>query len=328
MTRITRLCSTLALALATAGTQAANYAGSTFEIEMIIFERPQGMARTNETWPASPRLEYPSRWVDFETQNKNAPVTTETLFLAEPEADLGGELAKEEELRGLESADFSSDETKERPLSSLLLSPAPTILDNKASALARGGDKVLFHKAWRQVLKQKRNSPAILIDGGDSFQGYNQLGGSVTLSVSRYLHISTNLWLSDFSTAATAEEGILLPRRPRAAAETPLRVLSSAQPANNNGSYDGLALQEDKYSLGNYEPITLGEPQLETEQAVYVAHAARLQHERRLRSGQLHYIDHPAFGILIEIRAVAKPKEENNKDTPINENNVTNMKTQ
>lgn len=308
MTRITRFCSALALSLAAAGTQAANYAGNTFEIEMIIFERPQGMAHTSENWPASPRLEYPSRWVDFDTRKESSkPVASrESLSPAGANGEPMGEAAA-------------------KIGSTLLLSPTATMLNNKAAALARGGDRVLFHKAWRQVLKQKRSSPAVLIDGGDSFQGYSQLGGSVTLSVSRYLHLSTNLWLNDFSSPAS-DEGILLPKRPRATAETPVKILSATQSENKNPSYSSLALQDDPGTLGDYEPITLGEPQLEAEQTVYVAHAAHLQHERRLRSGQLHYIDHPAFGILIEIRTVAKPKEEDIEisSSPI-EGNTTNI---
>jgi len=307
MTRITRLCSALALSLAAAGTQAANYAGSTFEIEMIIFERPQGMAHTSENWPASPRLEYPSRWIDFDTRKESSKPIASREALSPAEAN-GEAVAKVG--------------------STLLLSPTATMLNNKAAALARGGDRVLFHKAWRQVLKQKRSSPAVLIDGGDSNQGYSQLGGSVTLSVSRYLHLSTNLWLSDFSSPAS-DEGILLPKRPRATAKAPVNILSATQSENRNPAYSSLALQDDPDSYGDYEPITLGEPQLEAEQTVYVAHAAHLQHERRLRSGQLHYIDHPAFGILIEIRTVAKPKEEDIEisSSPI-EGNTTNIENE
>ncbi|WHI53049.1 CsiV family protein [Microbulbifer sp. MLAF003] len=316
--RITRLCSTLALALAAAGTQAANYAGNTFEIEMIIFERPQGMAQTSENWPANPRLEYPSNWVDFETRQENPQPTPspEAVSLTE----LAGEEVSTDEPLGFEPLETNGDKVESGSHSSLLLSPTATLLGNKATALARGGDRILFHKAWRQILKQKRNSPAILIDGGDTFQGHSQLGGSITLSVSRYLHISTDLWLNDFSTPASVD-GVLLPQRPRVAVEAPLEIKSRAQSEEN---YKSVALQDVPNSLSDYEPVTLSEPQLETEHMVYAAHTARLQHERRLRSGQLHYIDHPAFGILIEVRTVAKPTEEDIKASNTIENNISN----
>ncbi|SDZ79283.1 CsiV family protein [Microbulbifer marinus] len=240
MTRILKICSALLLALTAAGAQAANYAGTTFEIEMIVFERPQGMAQARETWPAAPRMQYPNRWVDFDTAKGEA----------------------------------------------LFLSPVATKLDNKVAALRRGGDRVLFHKAWQQVLQQKRNSPAILISGGDSFSGHQRLEGSVTVSVSRYLHLSTDLWLSEFG-PQQVNNGILLPRRPEAPREEPLALAGTAAqfgPAAN--------------AFATRPP-----------QPVYAQRVAQLQQERRMRSGELHYLDHPAFGILIEIRTVA-PEEE------------------
>ncbi|MFC6635564.1 CsiV family protein [Microbulbifer taiwanensis] len=241
MTRIIQLGSALLLAIAAASAQAANYAGTTFEIEMIVFERPQGMEQSRETWPTAPRLQYPSRWVDFDTAR-------------------GG---------------------------SLFLSPAATRLDNKAAALTRGGDRVLFHKAWRQVLQQKRNSPAILISGGDRAGDQSRLGGSVTLSVSRYLHLSTNLWLSEFA-AAGADSGIPLPRRPVATTEEPLDLASEA---------------------GDFQAAAASAFAAQPQQAVYAQHLVPLQAERRMRSGELHYIDHPAFGILIEVRTVSGSDE-------------------
>ncbi|SHE51080.1 Peptidoglycan-binding protein, CsiV [Microbulbifer donghaiensis] len=241
MTRFLKICSALLLTLAAAGAQAVNYAGTTFEIEMIVFERPQGMAQARETWPAAPRLQYPNRWVDFDT--------------AEGEQ--------------------------------LVLSPVATRLDNKAAALTRGGDRVLFHKAWQQVLQQKRRSPAILISGGDSIDGHRRLEGSVTVSVSRYLHLSTDLWLSEFG-PSQSENGILLPRRPQARSEEPMELTVTS---------------------GEFTPTTAGGFFAETPAPVYAQRVAQLQQERRMRSGELHYLDHPAFGILIEIRTVA-PEEE------------------
>ncbi|MBB3061449.1 CsiV family protein [Microbulbifer rhizosphaerae] len=235
MTRTIQLCTALLLALAAAGAQAANYAGTTFEIEMIVFSRPGGMEQSRETWPAAPQLQYPDRWVDFQT------------------ADGDGATA---------------------------LSPAVTRLDNKVAALNRGGSyRVLFHKAWRQVLQQKHKSPAILIDGGDSSGDHRQLEGSVTVSVSRYLHLSTNLWFSDFVGGEMTTGGIPLPSRPTLASEEPLNLMT-----------------------GSPAPLVGVQP-------LYAQRVAVLQEERRLRSGELHYIDHPQLGVLIEVRTVDGTEE-------------------
>ncbi|MFA0792161.1 CsiV family protein [Microbulbifer echini] len=287
ITKIIRLCSTLALALSATATQAASYAGNTFEIEMIVFERPQGMAQTSETWPAEPKLVYPSRWVDFDTPKhpkQTQPEQNDEPISFEPEG-------------------LNIRARKEAPSTGLRLSPAATKLDNKAAALTREGDRILFHKAWRQVLVQKHRAPAVLIDGGEAFAGHRQLEGSVTLSVSRYLHLSTNLWLNDFS-APPSGKGLQLPPRPGTTATSHADLTPRDQPS----------------SQGNYEPIILGEPPQAAEQPTFVKRAAHLEHERRMRSGQLHYIDHPAFGVLIEIRTVANPETETETETETAEN--------
>ncbi|MGL6162060.1 CsiV family protein, partial [Microbulbifer sp.] len=237
MTRTIQLCTALLLALAAAGAQAANYAGTTFEIEMIVFSRPGGMEQSRETWPAAPRLQYPDRWVDFQTVGGDGDGAT-------------------------------------------VLFPAATRLDNKVAALNRGGSyRVLFHKAWRQVLQQKHKAPAILIDGGDSSGDHRQLEGSVTLSVSRYLHLSTNLWFSDFADGEMTSDGIPLPSRPTLTSEEPLDLMTDST-----------------------APLIGAQP-------LYAQRVAVLQEERRLRSGELHYIDHPQLGVLIEVRTVDDTEE-------------------
>ncbi|WP_444900564.1 CsiV family protein [Microbulbifer sp. VAAC004] len=310
--KIVHLCSTLALALSATTSQAANYAGNTFEIEMIVFERPQGMAQTNETWPAEPSLTYPARWVDFETPAPREEKAESPVATAFPEStELPQEdTALDEEPVSFAVSEFGDHNIDQAPPLRLLLSPVDTKLDTKAAALVRGGDRILFHKAWHQVLEQKHKSPAILIDGGETFSGHSQLEGSVTLSVSRYLHLSTNLWLNDFSAPASAE-GIRLPHRPKAAPTPSEETISFS--ATNEGL---IASNPNRHNFsnaaGDQEPITLDAP---AEQPVYVMRAAHLQHERRMRSGQLHYIDHPAFGILIEIRTVAENNEEVTEET-------------
>lgn len=231
MTRIQLLCAALLLGLGTASTQAQNHAGSEFEIELVVFTRHQGMEQSRENWPAAPKLEYPQRWVDFQTPSAGDP-------------------------------------------SLPALAPASTRLNNQVAALGRGGEyRVHFHKAWRQVLQVPRRAPAILISGGEGPRGHRQLEGSVTLSVAQYLHLSSNLWFNEF----TGEGNIPLPTPPRAADSEPMSLLAA----------DSIAAL----------PAMAGR-------------VAVLREERRLRSGELHYIDHPLMGLLIEVRRVAETEEE------------------
>lgn len=250
MRRFLHLCASLVLATASGIASAKNYAGNTFEIEMIVFGRDSGLAQSGENWPASPRLEYPQQWVDFNSMDGETP----------------------------------------------LLQPVATRLDNKVAAIRRArGQQVLFHKAWRQVLQNKRNSPAVVINGGSPVGDHHQLEGSVTISVARYLHLSTNLWLSEFGAQqpsvadTTTSRGIALPRPPVAEQNM------SDEPMGLSGQ-SAQALTVDAIRSEPRPPLT-------------ASRVAVLQQERRMRSGELHYLDHPRFGILIEVRPVEQEEE-------------------
>lgn len=268
-TRFMKLGSALLLALCASGANAAGYAGTQFEIEMVVFSRDNGMSQSRETWPAAPRLNYGSRWVDFQTPSVNDPALP-------------------------------------------ALQPVPNQLDNKVAALRRSsGYQVLFHKTWRQVLQNERRAPQIMINGGPTFGEHHALEGSVTLSVSRYLHLSADLWFSEFANApqSTMGEattaGILVPLQPKTTAQPsgePVELSSGGSfgYSNADGSYSTSA---DSASFGPASRANRAAP-------AYAAKVAVLKEERRLRSGELHYIDHPKLGVLIEVRTVkAQPED-------------------
>ncbi|MBB5210564.1 CsiV family protein [Microbulbifer hydrolyticus] len=299
--RLKQLTGAALLTLCTAGAEAAGYAGTQFEIEMVVFARESGMSQSRETWPAVPQLAYDSHWVDFNTPSESDPTVP-------------------------------------------ALQPVPSQLDNKVAALKRSsGYQVLFHKTWRQVLQTERNAPAVLVSGGTRDGNHHQLEGSVTLSVSRYLHLSTDLWLSEWlpettgapgsgfsapasvnvSAAGTeAPKGISVPTRPRAtmtvadtlASDEPMDLGSSAQ---NNREYgfsetSGYSTAADSAVFGNDNH---SEPEALEPASKLAARVAVLNEQRRLRSGELHYIDHPKLGVLIEVRTVQEPEEEESLET-------------
>ncbi|MFV8782467.1 CsiV family protein [Microbulbifer sp. SA54] len=189
------------------------------------------------------------------------------------------------------------------------LQPAANQLDNKVDALRRSpGYRVLFHKTWRQVLQEQRNAPQVLIKGGPALQDHHALEGSITLSVSRYLHLSTDLWLSELdapSGATTSSvQGIQIPAQPKSAlrgdvSEEPV-ALSSDSAFGGNGSYSTSADSAVFFADGATEAHT----------PFYASRVAVLQEERRLRSGELHYIDHPKLGVLVEVRTVSSQPDE------------------
>lgn len=282
--RFSFLGSALLATLLSAGAQAAGYAGTQFEIEMVVFSRENGMSQSRETWPAAPRLGYDSRWVDFNTPSSHDPMAP-------------------------------------------ALQPAQNLLNNKAAALRRSsGYQVLFHKTWRQVLQNERNAPAVLISGGPRHGEHTALEGSVTLSVSRYLHVSTDLWFMEFdqpsmngnmigAESAAVPAGIRIPERPKAMA---VRTTQDDEPLGLGIEQGNSEAANGGYSTSADRAVFFGDgaanAQAPAPLPTYASRVAVLKEERRLRSGELHYIDHPKLGVLIEVRTV-KAEPENGEAT-------------
>lgn len=121
--------------------------------------------------------------------------------------------------------------------------------------LAKEGEyRVLTHRSWRQRMDSKQKSPAIIISGGNNINGHQELEGSITIYIARFLHVVTDLWLTEDTPSSLGEWPI-----------------PPSKPGTNSTS---------NQSLSNYPVITLRE-------------------RRRMRSNELHYIDHPKMGVLI-----------------------------
>lgn len=139
-------------------------------------------------------------------------------------------------------------------------------LKREATAIGqRRNMRVLFHGAWQQEIGSAGQASSIFIDGGQAYGQHHELEGFITLSADKFLHVDTALWMTRFG----QDQGI---------AATDIPVLPPAPFAS-----------ADTAVIDNHMvPAQL-----------YV-----LQEQRRLRSGELHYQDHPRFGTLLLITPV------------------------
>ncbi len=97
--------------------------------------------------------------------------------------------------------------------------PQRVKLTREATALERHQDyRLLFHQAWRMRLVSEAKSIPLLIEGGDYFADMPELQGKLKLSVARYLHLETDLFLNTFEVV----------NAPNAVNATPYKVTSSA----------------------------------------------------------------------------------------------------
>lgn len=144
--------------------------------------------------------------------------------------------------------------------------------------------EIMAEASWNQPALDNEQAIPVLIQAGDEFGGYHELEGSITLVVSRYLHLKTNLWLSDYIQQVEMispwwEDSNAISNR-------------FGDDEDQNSDSVELPYQEVDFSSQNYsETVTRYES----------VRTVVLDESRRMRSGELHYLDNPMLGILVKV---------------------------
>ena len=243
-----------------------------YQIELLVFQQRTHAGEPEEKWRHDIVLAYPPNWVELKPVASSAEQTAST---GRDTVDLthAVDLTHKVDLTR-EPYYFLPD--KERQLTA-----QANTLKKKANY------EILFHQAWRQSLVNKDSAPALLIEGGKTYGEHRELEGSVTLSVSRYLHIHTNLWLSRFKPNYGQEfaDWPELPKKPNLNVDDVNSTLLGGTEQN---------LWADTNDKGGKYSSILSRPYI-------IDQIVTLQQTRKMRSGELHYIDHPILGVLIKI---------------------------
>lgn len=151
--------------------------------------------------------------------------------------------------------------------------------------------KLLLHEAWKMYLEDEATSLDILIEGGDYYSLMPELVGKIKLSVARYLHLQTALYLNNF-----INQPMLM--KQKNIINNQISASSLLNSTNLNLIYNedtSLELPEDSQLItGNY----------------IIESSASMQQKRRMRSNELHFIDSPYLGLLIKIQRYKPSLEE------------------
>ncbi|MEM7098281.1 MAG: CsiV family protein [Pseudomonadota bacterium] len=142
---------------------------------------------------------------------------------------------------------------------------------NRRSAL-----RPVLHKRWTQPVPERSSPIPLMIEtpltpgDGMTTRGHAKISGYLDVTVQRYLHVSSRIWYQSDT----------LGQRP---------VL--------------LGLQTDQAASGR----ETGDNHLERDSVNDVASYFELNESRRMRSEELHYLDHPKFGVIIRIDPLVIP---------------------
>jgi hypothetical protein len=162
------------------------------------------------------------------------------------------------------------------------------VLRRYRDALARSEKfRILAHKAWSQQMANEAQSPAIIIDGGEEIGNHRELEGYIKVHIARFLHVTSNLWLTDID-ANSVDASIKKPTLPAepSRAKAGILKLTNTSAIKTRQIDDNDRLLNDinnEFSADYNSPYPI----------------ITLQSKTKMRSNELHYVDHPAMGIMI-----------------------------
>ncbi len=265
-----------------------------YQVEVLVFERQyRNDSPLDEKWPRNISLTYPKNIIALGDVSSGSDASAATDA----------------------QAAASSPDFQRLPESRFKLKKQRDALERDSRL------RVLFHGAWEQPLRSSAKAPSIALRGGNGYGEHFELEGSIKLSVSHYVHLDTDLWFSEFvpNHGQQPEFWLALPSWPDA--ELPAGdattggLMMTGMPARDGsdaGRTDSNPLDAAQTGESGTESTPTGpleerydDPQKEFLKSPYfIENIVTFRQSRRMRSTEIHYLDHPRLGMLVRVEPV------------------------
>lgn len=272
-----------------------------YRVELLVFEQPGGM--NAEQWEPLPELRYPEP-LRFLVNPQQLEATRNQYGVASFVDSRGRIVAAPTTVSSATPDDSSTlPENPALPAAFVELPNAQLELRDTAAYMQRaGGYRTLFHEAWLQPITDAARAIPMALDQSGDAQSWPELQGTITLSLARFLSIETNLWLN--TQGSYLPQGWQMPPPPKAPSAL---LLSDALLPNQEtppGIDTAVSTQDDLPDTAKAElPLQADDHALAA--AYPYRHAVLHQQTRRMRSNQMHYLDHPLLGVIIKLTPMA-----------------------
>ncbi len=157
-------------------------------------------------------------------------------------------------------------------------------LANTAEQMRRAGDRILAHRAWRQPVRERAQAFAVLIEGGTILaQPTPETDSDSAMPAAPIPATDAGGRFTTLPPLETSEDDSAAPE---------IRELQGAL----------------RFHLSRYlhlEPILWFGKDNAAGQRIWV----KIDQNRRMRSEELHYLDHPLFGLLVRITPWKHPEQ-------------------
>ncbi len=181
--------------------------------------------------------------------------------------------------------------------------------------------EIIEFTGWKQALIKEEAGIPVLIKAGAKFGSHYELEGQLTFRKNRYLHVLTELYLIDYEegTHTNLQQWFLEDDT----LATPLFTFNSQKTTPTSALTSPLESERPSMLIPALEPReqialteSLNSEGVSTEKAEHViarhvdyamSTVAQMSETRKMRSGEIHYLDHPQFGVLITIEPTDPP---------------------
>lgn len=327
-TQVATTLLTSALLLTSAVTQAEDR----YRVEVILFAYLDENSAREEHWPLLEQRAEEARLLAEAEREQDA--SNEASFdLIETDGQTNIADSELSPMAGKPTDNEHSEPSGDDPIEPVILLDDLLLEDAAARFIYRPDMHIVWHQAWLETLQDKD-----LAKGHDIELTYEKenfrviVSGDLTLHRSRYLHVTPDLTveqqiftLPDPVAVDTAAMDVAT--SPKATVSQPLEDTLDANRASIGMASDDTAFSDttirDTTSRGTL--ITAAVAEINNTPQWLPLRAADLNTSRRMRSGELHYLDHPLLGVLIQVDRYEEPEaqEEAQDEAEHNANNST-----
>ncbi len=264
----------LILAAPSGQAQTFSYDGNRwYEIEVSIFSNENARQTSERTNPANTTLEYPESVIALTSASAG-------FLIPFPDTDPVASIRDSMLPEPGQSANFGprlpGPEGRFR-LPDFRRDPFVALGDKQAAftaynqAISRSSEhRLLFHAVWRQPVLNRVQATAIQVTGGESLGGHYELEGSLKFSYNiNRVDVDARLWRTDVDAVAS----------------------QFSRQSTSAWTLPPLPVSEEGFSGSLSVPV------------LYY-----MNQTRSMISNELHFLDHPALGVLVEIRPYQLPE--------------------
>ena len=307
---------------------AISAAAEKYRIEVMMFAYLDENSAREEHWPL---LEERAAQQALEEE---AAIAAALLAAENEETDALAEIGLDSDsmtvVDALGATDSQSEQDQEQETIEEETASSPImVLDtlefaNTVERFAYRSDiEVIWHQAWVEALDTAETAYPHEITGQIEKENFRiDLSGTISLYRSRFIHIQPDLEVNQeiFTIPDDAPVADNITETPEET--TPESAVQMGQ-MNSQPEMTSPVMTESLTQESTPSPAMKVEPEW------IPLRAAKIERSRRMRSDEVHYLDHPLLGIVVKVSPwVASPEEEEKaSDTPVDKTESSSSST-